>query len=114
LQPFSASNYSSCRYPLGNPFGLHAGTDIQVVDGMLHRRIFTTRALRELFAAHGFEVVDVRGSGYHPFPPALGRIDVAHAHFITIAARKPARGMRSEEPSRAVPEPAQIADTRQL
>jgi len=54
------------RYPLGNPLGLHAGENATVVDGMLHRRIFTTRALRELFAAHGFSVIDVRGSGYHP------------------------------------------------
>jgi SAM-dependent methyltransferase len=113
LQPFSASNYSSRRYPLGNPFGLHAGSDSQVLDGMLHRRIFTTRALRELFDAHGFEVVDVRGSGYHPLPPAVGRIDVAHAHFVSIAAQKPARGVRSEEASRAMPEPAPMVDTRQ-
>jgi hypothetical protein len=56
---------------------------------MLHRRIFTTRALRELLAAHGFELVGVRGSGYHPLPPRLGRLDPGHAHFITIAARKP-------------------------
>lgn len=89
FQPFSASNYSNRRYPLGNPFGLHAGEEATVADGMLHRRIFTTRALRELFVAHGFTVADVRGSGYHPFPPGLGRLDPAHAHFITVAARKP-------------------------
>jgi SAM-dependent methyltransferase len=88
FQPFSSSNYSNRRYPLGNPFGLHAGENGTVADGMLHRRIFTTRALRELFAAHGFAVIDMRGSGYHPLPPRLGRLNPAHAHFITIAARK--------------------------
>jgi SAM-dependent methyltransferase len=88
FQPFSSSNYSNRRYPLGNPMGLHAGENATVLDGMLHRRIFTTRALRELFAAHGFEVVDVRGSGYHPLPPRLGRLNPGHAHFISVAGRK--------------------------
>jgi SAM-dependent methyltransferase len=88
FQPFSSSNYSNRRYPLGNPMGLHAGENATVLDGMLHRRIFTTRALRELFAAHGFDVVDVRGSGYHPLPPRLGRLDPGHAHFISVAGRK--------------------------
>jgi len=88
FQPFSSSNYSNRRYPLGNPLGLHAGENATVVDGMLHRRIFTTRALRELFAAHGFSVIDVRGSGYHPLPPRLGRLNPGHAHFITVAVRK--------------------------
>jgi len=90
FQPFSSSNYSRARYPLGNPFALHTGMGTTLPDGMLHRRIFTTRALRELFEAHGFTVVDVRGSGYHPLPAAVGRLDPTHAHFITIAARKPA------------------------
>jgi len=88
FQPFSSSNYSRERYPLGNPVGLHADEGMTLPDGMLHRRIFTGRALRELVAAHGLEVVDLRGAGYHPFPPGLGRIDVMHSHFISIAARK--------------------------
>jgi SAM-dependent methyltransferase len=89
FQAFSAANYSNRRYPLGNPVGLHAGEDGTVLDAMLHRRIFTTRALRELFAAHGFAVREVRGSGYHPLPPSVGRWDVGHAHFISLAAQKP-------------------------
>ncbi|HEX3466812.1 MAG TPA: class I SAM-dependent methyltransferase, partial [Candidatus Elarobacter sp.] len=74
FQAFSASNYSNRRYPLGNPLGLHAGENATIADGMLHRRIFTTRALRELFRAHDFEVLGVRGSGYHPLPPRVGRL----------------------------------------
>ncbi|HZO95336.1 MAG TPA: methyltransferase domain-containing protein [Candidatus Baltobacteraceae bacterium] len=89
FQPFSAANYSLRRYPLGNPIGLHAGERFEVVEGMLHRRLFTTRALCELFEAHGLPVGDVRGSGYHPLPPAFGRLNPTHAHFITVAARKP-------------------------
>ena len=89
FQPFSSSNYSRERYPLGNPIGLHAEQGVTLPDGMLHRRIFTGRALRELVSAHGLEVVDLRGAGYHPFPPGLGRVDVMHSHFISVAARKP-------------------------
>jgi len=97
FQPFSSANYSTRRYPLGNPLALHSQLGEELRDGMMHRRIFTVRALRELFEAHGFDVVDVRGSGYHPFPPAFGRIDVAHAHFISVSARKTVsrRGMPS-------------------
>lgn len=88
FQPFSSSNYSRQRYPLGNPIALHANENSMILDGMLHRRIFTTRALKELFQAHGFTVVAVRGSGYYPLPPAFGNFDVAHAHFICLGARK--------------------------
>jgi SAM-dependent methyltransferase len=88
--PFSASNYSNKIYPLGNPLSIHHGDVLDLHDGMVHRRIFTTTSLRALFAGHGFVVRDVLGAGYHPLPPALGRIDARHAHFITIAATKPA------------------------
>jgi methionine biosynthesis protein MetW len=86
--PFSAINYSSKIYPLGNPISIHAGDAVALHDGLVHRRIFTTTSLRELFAGHGFSVIGNAGSGYYPFPAALGRIDPRHAHFITIAARK--------------------------
>ncbi len=89
LQPLSAANYSLRRYPLGNPFGLHSGEGSLVLEGMLHRRLFTTRALRELLEAHGFSFLESKGSGYHPLPPVLGRIEPVHAHFISLAAQKP-------------------------
>ena len=89
FQPFSSSNYSRARYPLGNPIGMHADQGVSLPDGMLHRRIFTVRALRELVAAHGLQIVDLRGAGYHPLAPAIGRLEVSHSHFISVAARKP-------------------------
>ena len=88
--PFSANNYSNKVYPLGNPLSIHEGDVLALHDGMVHRRIFTSTSLRALFAGHGFVVRDVLGAGYHPLPPAVGRIDARHAHFITIAATKPA------------------------
>lgn len=92
FQPFSSINYSDTVYPLGNPASIHAGETSPITNvGMLHRRIFTTRALRELLQAHGFDVCRIVGSGYYPLPASLGRINPSHAHFITAIARNPAR-----------------------
>jgi SAM-dependent methyltransferase len=87
--PFSANNYSNTVYPLGNPLSIHQGDVLALHDGMVHRRIFTTTSLRALFTGHGFDVRAVLGAGYHPLPPAFGRAEPRHAHFITIAAMKP-------------------------
>jgi methionine biosynthesis protein MetW len=91
-QPFSAVNFSTRAYPVGNPLALHAGANdraaIVTHDGMTHRRIFAYRGLKEVIAAHGFEIVNIFGSGYHPLPAAIGRFDPRHAHFLTVAARK--------------------------
>lgn len=89
--PFSTINYSDRIYPLGNPLSIHSGETLVLHDGMVHRRIFTTTSLRALFAGHGFCVHDIRGSGYYPLPALVGRIEPRHAHFITIAATKPAQ-----------------------
>jgi len=89
-QAFSCANYSRVRSPIGNPYSIHIG-DAFPGDGMTHRRVFTTRALRELTEAHGFEVLGVFGAGYHPFPASFGNIDPSHCHFMTIHARKPTR-----------------------
>jgi SAM-dependent methyltransferase len=87
--PFSTINYSDRIYPLGNPLSIHSGESLELHDGMVHRRIFTTTSLRALFAGHGFSVSGVWGSGYYPLPAAVGRLDPRHAHFITLAATKP-------------------------
>lgn len=91
-QPFSAVNFSTQAYPIGNPIALHAGANdraaIVTHDGMTHHRIFAYRGLKEVIAAHGFEIVNIFGSGYHPFPAAMGRLDPWHAHFLTVVARK--------------------------
>lgn len=91
-QPFSAVNFSTQTYPVGNPLALHAGANDRATmithDGMTHLRIFAYRGLKEVIAAHGFEIVDIFGSGYHPLPAAMGRLDPRHAHFLTVAARK--------------------------
>lgn len=89
--PFSAINYSNRIYPLGNPISIHQGEGMALHDGMVHRRIFTTTSLRELFAGHGFAVRGMWGAGYYPLPASVGRIDTRHAHFITIAAARASR-----------------------
>jgi hypothetical protein len=41
----------------------------------------------------GFQLEEVRGFGYYPFPPLLAKllqsIDTRHTHHILIKARKP-------------------------
>lgn len=87
-QPFSLTNITAKAGGVGNPLAFYAGTGGACFP-MQHHRLMTPRALCELMLAHGF--VDVRraGAGYYPLPSALGAIDVAHAHFICVAARKP-------------------------
>ena len=55
-----------------------------------HQRIFTARALRELFDFHGFRVESVTGWGLHPLPTFISRhIKCArYSLFLTIKARK--------------------------
>lgn len=55
-------------------------------------RIFTQKALKELFEYHGFKVERMIGVGYHPFPLLVARfltvIDGKHSVAITMKVRK--------------------------
>ena len=89
LQPLP--NHVSDEVHVGNPFdprrGLHHA-DI----GQTHLRVFTTRALRELCAAHGLLVTRTRMNGYYPLPPRLARtmarLDPLHAAFVVMELRR--------------------------
>ena len=70
---------------LGNPLNPLDGkphTDL----GRTHLRLFTGRALTELCARHGLELVSLRSAGYYPLPPRLARpvarLDPTHAAFL--------------------------------
>lgn len=60
-----------------------------------HLVVHTWRSLRAILRDTGFEIVDQRAYGYHPFPPALSRLlcrlDPWHAHHMTFLCRKPGR-----------------------
>jgi hypothetical protein len=62
-----------------------AAADVEQEAGTKRPSVF--RPLHKLFASYGSEVVDVRGSGYDPFPPRLGRSIHSHTHFISVAPR---------------------------
>ncbi|MGH2852418.1 MAG: class I SAM-dependent methyltransferase, partial [Solirubrobacteraceae bacterium] len=89
LQPLP--NHVSDEVHVGNPFdprrGLHHA-DI----GQTHLRVFTTRALRELCAAHGLLATRTRMNGYYPLPPQLARtmarLDRLHAAFVVMELRR--------------------------
>ena len=87
-QIFSLTNVSKLTAGLGNPLSLLRGQKIEL-SSWTHKVIFNYRGLREFFEVHGFEVLDLTGAGYHPLPSWLGRLDPRHAHWITIAVRKP-------------------------
>lgn len=87
-QPFSLSNVSSIRASIGNPLGMHRGEGGWDFP-LQHHRLFTPRALVDVFEAHGLRVDAAFGAGYHPLPAAFARFDVSHAHFITVRASLP-------------------------
>jgi SAM-dependent methyltransferase len=76
---------------VGNPLDPLRGQEHE--DGRAHLRLFTARALTELCAAHGLELVQVRTAGYYPLPPRLGRmaarIDKLHGAFLIALLRRP-------------------------
>ena len=88
LQSFSLSNISRRKSGVGNPIGLAPG-----VDGwpfpLQHHRIFTPRALVEMFQLCGLRECRALGAGYYPLPGKLGLADVTHAAFITVSGTKP-------------------------
>jgi SAM-dependent methyltransferase len=85
FQPLPA--HVSDEVHVGNPLDPRAGT-YHADAGQTHLRVFTTRALRELAAAHGLQVTAARLNGYYPLPPSLARraarIDPLHAAFIVL------------------------------
>lgn len=88
-QAFSLTNVSQLRPGLGNPMA-NLRHEEPLAAGWQHLRIFSYRGLRELAEAAGFVDVEVRASGYYPFPSRWARRDPRHGAFITVVATKPA------------------------
>ena len=87
-QPFSLSNVSMTG-PIGNPLGLAAASP-PLPDAVTwqHHRVFATRGLLDLHRAHGFTAIECYGAGYYPLPGNLGRLNSAHAAFITVVGQR--------------------------
>jgi hypothetical protein len=79
---------STLRSGIGNPLAL-LRNETPVFATWTHKVIFNYRGLREFFQIHGFDQLRILGAGYYPLPSFFGRLDPRHAHFITIAGRKP-------------------------
>ncbi|MBI4084077.1 MAG: methyltransferase domain-containing protein [Candidatus Lambdaproteobacteria bacterium] len=86
-QMFSLTNLSSIRSGIGNPLAIHRGESVEL-SSWTHKTIFSYMGLIEFFEAHGLEVKQILGAGYFPLPSILGKLDVRHAHFITIQLLK--------------------------
>jgi SAM-dependent methyltransferase len=76
---------------LGNPLNPEHGWPHRD-RGRTHLRLFTARALRELAARHGLELVRIRSVGYYPLPPWLARFaaraDPLHGAFLVGLFRR--------------------------
>ncbi len=90
-QIFSAANVSVKAGSIGNPLALHRGSQPQLAS-WTHKTIFGYRGLVEIARAHGFDCVSIRGAGYHPLLPRIGRLDARHAHLLAMKVVKPPVG----------------------
>jgi len=86
-QIFSLTNVSAKVGGLGNPFALHRG-EAGMISSWTHKTVFNYRGLIEFHKVHGLRPQRVRGAGYHPLPPRVGRLDARHAHLLTVRAVK--------------------------
>jgi SAM-dependent methyltransferase len=86
-QIFSATNVSSLKAGLGNPFAIQRG-GTPYTGTWTHKTIFNYCGLIEMLEVHGFCEVGISGAGYFPLPAILGRFDARHGSFITAIARK--------------------------
>ncbi len=86
-QIFSLTNVSSRVQGIGNPLALHRGSSLEL-STWTHKTIFNYQGLLEMLEVHGLKAVRVLGAGYHPLPASIGRVDVRHAHFLTVRAVK--------------------------
>lgn len=87
-QTFSSSCCSIKTLGLGNPLALHRGPSNHPVS-MTHKVIFNFLGFKEIYQIHGFNQLEILGSGYYPLFSALGNLDKRHAHFLALKARKP-------------------------
>jgi SAM-dependent methyltransferase len=87
-QPFSLSNVCEKRFQIGNPLAIHYDVAPSNPQSWQHNRVFAYRGLKEIFAAHGFVIERIEGSGYYPLPNCLSKLDPRHAAFLTLKIRK--------------------------
>ncbi len=87
-QIFSLTNFSVKRCGIGNPLAINRDK-VPPYKSWNHVIIFNYYGLKELFEVHGFEVEEIRGAGYFPFPAILGHYDKVHAHYMIFKVRKP-------------------------
>ena len=53
---------------------MHPFPEVQGRRGLMHLRLFTSRALADLARYHGLKVEMTRTAGFYPLPPFLARV----------------------------------------
>lgn len=78
----------SCEFDgfwkLGNPISPHNNEKLDNYPP--HMRIFTYGGLKSAFEQIGFDIIDIKGSGYIPFD-FMSNIDVRHCRYLTLKIR---------------------------
>ncbi|MBF0556550.1 MAG: class I SAM-dependent methyltransferase [Nitrospirae bacterium] len=88
-QIFSLTNMTYKRLGMGNPLAIHRSGALDIgLSSWTHKTIFNYLGLKEFIEAYDFHNITIKGSGYYPLPASLGKLDVRHAHFITIKGYK--------------------------
>lgn len=79
----------SCEFDgfrkLGNPISPHNNEEMNSYPS--HMRIFTYIGLKDACKQNGFEILDIKGSGYIPFN-FISSVDVRHCRYLTLKIRK--------------------------
>jgi SAM-dependent methyltransferase len=86
-QIFSLTNISLKKLGIGNPLSFYRNNSTKL-ESWNHIRIYNIRGLKEYFEVFGFKIDKIMGSGYFPFPAAIGNIDKTHCHFMTFKIKK--------------------------
>ena len=90
-QPFSMTNISTICWSIGNPMSISTEGHDSIF--MIHRAIFTYRALEELILLCGFQIIQPICAGYYPFPNGkignvLANPDKRHSVSIAFLIKK--------------------------
>ncbi|MBI3397172.1 class I SAM-dependent methyltransferase [Candidatus Woesebacteria bacterium] len=86
--PFDLTNSSPKLWSMGNPLVLHKNEGSLFGKSYCHKCVYTIRWLKEWYGLYGFKLINFYGSGYYPLPSFFGKIDKAHAAFITLTFKK--------------------------
>ena len=87
--PFDLTNSSTKMWSIGNPLSIHSGEQLgENQSTWTHKCVYNIKWLKEWMGLCNLKFISARGSGFHPFPPILGKYIPKYSAFITITCKK--------------------------